>query len=153
MLVRCLKFLICFIYTVSDSVESIEKDYVLVNAPFASMEGFSYYLETSLQDKSTSRVSLYPSRKNDLDIAVAMQKMELADNSVGGPETAQSHGSDLLVTSNASSILREAQRLTILHPSTRLHLLHHYLEALAELSQEKVCYIVLLALTDVVLIR
>ncbi|KAF5451836.1 hypothetical protein F2P56_026901 [Juglans regia] len=122
---------------VSDSVESIEKDYVLVNAPFASVEGFSYYLETSLQEKSTSRVSLYPLRKNDLDIAVAMQKMELADSSVGGPETAQSHGSDLLVTSNASSILREAQRLTILHPSTRLHLLHHYLEALAELSQEK----------------
>ncbi|XP_041000278.1 serine/threonine-protein kinase ATG1a isoform X2 [Juglans microcarpa x Juglans regia] len=122
---------------VSDSVESIEKDYVLVNAPFASMEGFSYSLETSLQDKSTSRVSLYPSRKNDLDIAVAMQKMELADSSVGGPESAQSHGSDLLVTSNASSTLREAQRLTILHPSTKLHLLHHYLEALAELSQEK----------------
>ncbi|KAG6725740.1 hypothetical protein I3842_02G046000 [Carya illinoinensis] len=120
-------------HPVSDSLESIEKDYVLVNPHFASMEGFSYYLETSLQDKSTSRVSLFPSRKNDLDIAVAMQRMDLADSSVGGPETAQSH----LVTSNASSILREVQRLTILHPSTRLHLLHHYLEALAELSLEK----------------
>ena len=128
----------CFfglVYPVSASMESIEKDYVIVNAYFASMDAFSFYFETSVQDKSTTRVSICPSGKSDKDIAVEMQTMELADSSVGA---AQSHGSDLLVTSSASSIIREVQGLTILHPLTRLHLLYHYVQALAELSQEKV---------------
>ena len=116
-------------------MESIEKDYVIVNAYFASMDAFSFYLETSVQDKSTTRVSICPSGKSDKDIAVEIQTMELADSSVGA---AQSHGSDLLVTSSTSSIIREVQGLTILHPSTRLHLLYQYVQALAELSQEKV---------------
>ena len=115
-------------------MESIETDYVIVNADFASMDAFSY-LETSVQDKSTTRVSICPSGKSDKDIAVEMQTMEPADSSVGA---AQSHGSDLLVTSSTSSIIREVQGLTILHPLTRLHLLYQYVQALAELSQEKV---------------
>ncbi|KAM4094746.1 hypothetical protein ACB094_06G217400 [Castanea mollissima] len=121
---------------VSDSMEPIEKDYVIVNvnAHFASVEAFSYYLESSLQDKSTTRVSPCPSRKSNEDIADAMQTMELTGSSVGA---AQSHGPDLLVTSSASSILRGVQGLTILHPSTRLLLLCQYVQALAELSQEK----------------
>ncbi|KAF3964231.1 hypothetical protein ACB098_06G214500 [Castanea mollissima] len=121
---------------VSDSMEPIEKDYVIVNvnAHFASVEAFSYYLESSLQDKSTTRVSPCPSRKSNEDIADAMQTMELTGSSVGA---AQSHGPDLLVTSSASSILRGVQGLTILHPSTRLLLLRQYVQALAELSQEK----------------
>ncbi|GMY34875.1 serine/threonine-protein kinase ATG1a isoform X1 [Fagus crenata] len=118
----------------STSMESIEKDYVIVNAYFASMDAFSFYLETSVQDKSTTRVSICPSGKSDKDIAVEIQTMELADSSVGA---AQSHGSDLLVTSSASSIIREVQGLTILHPLTTLHLLYQYVQALAELSQEK----------------
>lgn len=122
---------------VTDSMESIEKSYVLVNAHFASTEAFSYYLGTSLQDKSTTRVSVCPSRKNDWDLAVAMPTMELADGSLGCPASAQSHGSNPLVASSSSSILREVQGLTILHPSTRLHLLHQYVQALGELSQEK----------------
>ncbi|GMY21304.1 serine/threonine-protein kinase ATG1a isoform X1 [Fagus crenata] len=118
----------------SASMESIEKDNVIVNAYFASMDAFSFYLETYVQDKSTTRVSICPSGKSDKDIAVEMQTMELADSSVGA---AQSHGSDLLVTSSASSIIREVQGLTILHPLTRLHLLYQSVQALAELSQEK----------------
>ncbi|XP_062154872.1 serine/threonine-protein kinase ATG1a isoform X3 [Alnus glutinosa] len=90
-----------------------------------------------LQDKSTTRVSVCPSRKNDWDLAVAMPTVELADSSLGCPASAQSDGSNLLVASSASSILREVQGLTILHPSTRLHLLHRYVQALEELSQEK----------------
>lgn len=116
-------------------MEPIEKDYVIVNAHFASVEDFSYYLESSLQDTSTTRVSPCPSRKSDKDIADAMQTMELTGSSVGA---AQSHGSDLLVTSSASSVLRGVQGLTILHPSTRLLLLRQYVQALTELSQEKV---------------
>lgn len=134
-------------------MESIEKGYVLVNAHCASMDAFSYYLGTSLQDKSTTRVSVCPSRKNDWDLAVAMPTVELADSSLGCPASAQSHGSNLLVASSASSILREVQGLTILHPSTRLHLLHQYVQALAELSQEKVSYLMLLALVDIVLMN
>lgn len=116
-------------------MEPIEKDYVIVNAHSTSVEDFSYYLESSLQDKSTTRDSLCPSRKSDKDIADAMQTMELTGSSVGA---AQSHGSDLLVTSSASSMLRGVQGLTILHPSTRLLLLRQYGQALTELSQEEV---------------
>nr|POE94873.1 serine/threonine-protein kinase atg1a [Quercus suber] len=119
---------------VSDSMEPIEKDYVIVNAHSTSVEDFSYYLESSLQDKSTTRDSLCPSRKSDKDIADAMQTMELTGSSVGA---AHSHGSDLLVTSSASSMLRGVQGLTILHPLTRLLLLRQYGQALTELSQEK----------------
>jgi hypothetical protein len=117
------------------------------------MEAFSYYLGTSLQDKSTTRVSVCPSRKNDWDLGVAMPTMDLADSSLGCPASAQSHGSNLLVAPSASSILREVQGLTILNHSTRLHLLRQYVQALGELSQEKVSYLMLLALVDIVLVN
>ncbi|GMY22146.1 serine/threonine-protein kinase ATG1a isoform X1 [Fagus crenata] len=51
----------------SASMQSFEKDYVIVNAYFASMDAFSFYLETSVQDKSTMRVSICPSGKSDKD--------------------------------------------------------------------------------------
>ncbi|XP_021822669.1 serine/threonine-protein kinase ATG1a isoform X2 [Prunus avium] len=121
---------------VSDSMESIEKDYVMVNPHFASMESFSYYLETSLQLKSTTRASISGSKQNDHDISVAKKTEEQATSSIG-VESSQTCGSAKSSTSCGSTLLLEVQGLSILHPSTRLHLLHQYAQVLADLSQEK----------------
>ncbi|KAI9181644.1 hypothetical protein LWI28_017068 [Acer negundo] len=117
---------------VDDLMESIEKEYVLVNSHFASMDAFSYYLDTSVQDASTSKVSSSPSKKGD-HLENSMQTKEL----VVGAGSSQSLVSAPLEPSWKSSILKELQGLTILHPSTRLQLLHQYVHALAELAQEK----------------
>ncbi|XP_034202883.1 serine/threonine-protein kinase ATG1a isoform X2 [Prunus dulcis] len=121
---------------VSDSMESIEKDYVMVNPHFASMESFSYYLETSLQLNSTTRASISGSKQNDRDISVAKKTEEQATSSIG-VESSQTCGSAKSPTSCESILLLEVQGLSILHPSTRLHLLHQYAQVLADLSQEK----------------
>uniref|UniRef100_A0A5B6Z0J5 Putative serine/threonine-protein kinase ATG1 n=1 Tax=Davidia involucrata TaxID=16924 RepID=A0A5B6Z0J5_DAVIN len=118
-------------------MESIEKDYVLVNAHFASTETFSCSLETSLLNNSASRVFSCPPKKYDQDVAAAMQARELAVTSFGSAKSLGSHESDPLAASNASTVLREVQGLSILHPSTRLQLLHRYISILSELVQVK----------------
>ncbi|XWS35971.1 hypothetical protein CRYUN_Cryun20dG0042000 [Craigia yunnanensis] len=122
---------------VADSIESIEKEYVLVNPHFASMETFSYFLETSLQDYSTSRLLKCQAKKSDQESAVSVETMETAGSSASSEKTPQFQGSHPQATSSESAILKEVQRLSILHPSTRLRLLHQYAQAIAELSQEK----------------
>ncbi|XP_030488353.2 serine/threonine-protein kinase ATG1a isoform X1 [Cannabis sativa] len=121
---------------VSDSMESIEKDYVLVNPHFASSESISYFLETSQLSNSKTGVSTYAQKQNEQGRPV-IQEEELAESSIGGLEGSLKHGSDLLPTSIPLSLLREVQELSILHPSTRLQLLHQYVEVLTELAQEK----------------
>ncbi|KAJ0110798.1 hypothetical protein Patl1_00703 [Pistacia atlantica] len=116
-----------------DLMESIEKEYVLVNSHIASVDAFSFYLDTSVQDNSTTRVSICP-KKND-HLADAMHTKESAAGCSGAAEISQFVP---LETSCGSSILKELQGLTILHPSTRLQLLHQYVHALTELAQEKV---------------
>ncbi|KAM1779695.1 hypothetical protein ACFX12_041048 [Malus domestica] len=114
---------------VSDSMESIEKDYVMVNS-------FSYYLESSLQHHSTMRASISASMQHHHDKTVLMKTEEQAASSVGA-ESSQTSGSATLPASCESTLLLEVQGLSILHPSTRVHLLHQYAQVLADLSQEK----------------
>nr|XP_048334704.1 serine/threonine-protein kinase ATG1a-like [Ziziphus jujuba var. spinosa] len=121
---------------VSDSMECIEKEYVLVNAHSTVIETFSYHLETSLQVSSTTRASRLAPKPNEQDVPV-MQTAELAASTVGVTGSSQNQGSVMLHTSGASTMLREVQGLSTLHPSTRLHLLHQYIQVLSELSQEK----------------
>lgn len=116
----------------ADSLEGIEKEYVLVNSHSTSMETFSYYLETSLQDYSTLKCQ---AKKSDQEPAVSLEK-ETAESSVASAKSPQFQGSDLQ-TSSESAMLREVQRLNILHPSTRLQLLHQYALAIAEIAQGK----------------
>ncbi|KAK9279633.1 hypothetical protein L1049_013312 [Liquidambar formosana] len=120
---------------VADSMESIEKEYVLVNAHFASMEIFSSSLVTSLQENDAARVSVC--LPDDQDIAAALQTKELTTSSVGGAEILLRRDSDPLPASYTSTILREVQGLSILHPSSRLQLLRQYVNTLSELVQEK----------------
>ncbi|XVE77352.1 hypothetical protein DITRI_Ditri13aG0055500 [Diplodiscus trichospermus] len=119
---------------VADSLESIEKEYVLVNPHFASTETFSYHLETSLHDYSTSRLLKCQPKKSDQESTVSVETKESAG---GSAKISQFQGSDPQATSSESAMLKEVQRLSILHPSTRLQLLHQYVEAIAELAQEK----------------
>ncbi|CAG7903122.1 serine/threonine-protein kinase ATG1a [Brassica rapa] len=93
-------------FGVLDSLELIEREYVLVNRP---TEGSSDCFDTSLQDSGTR--NLLP--KNDKGSLEAQRP-----------------------ASGSSYLLTEVQRLTIVHPPTKLQLLHQYAEALAEVARE-----------------
>ncbi|XVE73609.1 hypothetical protein DITRI_Ditri11bG0132600 [Diplodiscus trichospermus] len=101
---------------VADSMESIEKEYVLVNPHFASMETSSYYLEASLQDNSTSRLLKCQEKKSDQESAVSVETKETASYA----KIPQFQGLDPQAASSESAMLMEVQRLRILHSSTRL---------------------------------
>ncbi|XP_022757643.1 serine/threonine-protein kinase ATG1a-like [Durio zibethinus] len=122
---------------VAESMESIEKEYVLVNPQFASMETFSYSLETSLQDYSSSRHLKCQEKKSDQESTLSAETKETAGTSASSAKIPQFQGSDPQATSSESAMLREVQRLSVPHPSTRLQLLHQYAQAIAELAQEK----------------
>ena len=95
---------------VLDSLELIEREYVLVNRP---TEGSSDCFDTSLQDSGSRNLLL----KNDKGSLEAQRP-----------------------ASGSSYLLTEVQRLTIVHPPTKLHLLHQYAEALAEVAHEMVTF-------------
>ncbi|OMO82370.1 hypothetical protein COLO4_23061 [Corchorus olitorius] len=120
----------------ADSMESIEKEYVLVNPHFTSMDTFSYYLATSLQESTTEPLKC-PPKKSDQESAVATETKETAWSCASSVKIPEVQGSDAQTTSSESAMLREVQRLSILHPSTRLQLLHQYAQAIEELAQEK----------------
>ncbi|XP_061967638.1 serine/threonine-protein kinase ATG1a-like [Populus nigra] len=122
---------------VADLMESLEKDYVIVNRHFSSMENFSYYLETSLQDSSTSKSSVQLPQKNNQDMVVAIQTEAFTGSSVSSANDPQVHGSEPLTASCVPNILREVQGLPIPHPSIKLHFLNQYAQAIVELAQEK----------------
>lgn len=116
---------------VVDSLELIEKDYVLVDPHFASVENLSYYLETSLQASHPTRISNYPSKKNDIGTK------EVGACSLNVAETLQVHSSGSLITSSESTMFMEVQGLNFLQPSSRLYFLYQCVQALEELAQEK----------------
>ncbi|KAL0866112.1 hypothetical protein Bca101_045230 [Brassica carinata] len=103
-------------FGVLDSLELIEREYVLVNRP---SEGSSDCFDISLQDSGT-RNFLPKNEKGSLEKA---QRPLLSDGS--GPRPA-----------SGSYLLTEVQRLTIVHPPTKLQLLHQYAEELAEVARE-----------------
>ncbi|CAN8253953.1 unnamed protein product [Cochlearia groenlandica] len=103
-----------------DSLELIEREYVLVSRPSASMEGSSECFGTSLQD-SGIRNTLPKKDKGSSSSHEAQRP--LSDES--GPRP-----------SSGSYLLTEVQRLTTVHPPTKLQLLHQYAEALTEVARE-----------------
>ncbi|GFY93546.1 protein kinase superfamily protein [Actinidia rufa] len=118
---------------VTDLMESFEKDFVLVNAHFASTETSSCSSGICLLNNSTSRILSYPSEKNDQDVAAEMPVKECTTHCLSGPKSQGSYVS----ASSVSTALREVQGLSILHPSTRLQLLHQYICILSELARGK----------------
>ncbi|XP_010523842.1 PREDICTED: serine/threonine-protein kinase ATG1a [Tarenaya hassleriana] len=95
---------------VVDSLELIEREYVLVNRPSVSMEASSECLDTSQQE-----TGLLPSSS-------------LAENPSSNMSGPQPTTRTYLVT--------EVQRSTMVHPPTRLKLLHQYAQTLTELARE-----------------
>uniref|UniRef100_A0A1J3HRS1 Serine/threonine-protein kinase ATG1 n=1 Tax=Noccaea caerulescens TaxID=107243 RepID=A0A1J3HRS1_NOCCA len=101
-------------FGVFDSLELIEREYVLVNRPSSSLEGSSDCFDTSLQYSSF----VPKNNKGSLEA-----QRPLSDGS--GPRPA-----------SGSYLLTEVQRSTIVHPPTKLQLLHQYAEALSEVARE-----------------
>ncbi|GAB4861490.1 hypothetical protein Ancab_036692 [Ancistrocladus abbreviatus] len=121
---------------VAESVESIERSYVLVNSHFASMETLISSVETSLQDSSTARTCVLPSQM-DGNVSVAAQAKELPAASTGGMYDSSSTRLESSTVSAQPDIFGEVQGLSVLHPSRRLQLLHQYLCALSDIAKEK----------------
>nr|XP_010934020.1 serine/threonine-protein kinase ATG1a isoform X1 [Elaeis guineensis] len=122
---------------VADSFDSIEQEYVLVPANFASMETLFSSLETSVRDNSTTRPPSYRQKMTSKGAAGLMQTRELVVSSICGVESVGSHVSALQSTSQTSIALEDVQETSSLHPSTRLQLLSQYVNALTELAQGK----------------
>ncbi|KAH1085436.1 hypothetical protein AAZX31_07G047000 [Glycine max] len=122
---------------VSHLMESIEKDYVFVNSHFASLEAFSDYFEASVQDSSSHRISLFPSKRTNMEVRDAKQTKDLPSSSTEGLENLKSNKLEACAASCEFAALRKEHQISPLHPSNRLQLLHQYVQIIAELSQEK----------------
>ncbi|KAK9758128.1 hypothetical protein RND81_01G209100 [Saponaria officinalis] len=94
---------------VADSLDAIEREYILVHSNFASMEILTSSLGTSLKESSNTRPCVSASKNNDQHVPITREPC----------------------------VSRAAEELSVLHPSTRLQLLHQYLDALSDLAQEK----------------
>ncbi|GAB2271888.1 hypothetical protein Dimus_006717 [Dionaea muscipula] len=123
---------------VSDSMESIEREYVLVNPHVGSVETLTS-AETSLVESSTVRACAYPPKRSDQHMLVSAHAKEIVTPSVGGMESTSSCGLDSLTVSGSPNMLREEQRLSGsgLHPSMRLQLLQQYLNVTSNVALEK----------------
>ncbi|KAK7381941.1 hypothetical protein VNO80_00517 [Phaseolus coccineus] len=118
-------------------MQSVEKDYVLVNSHFASLEAFSDYFDASVQDDSLYNISLTHSKITDLDIGVAKKTEDLTSSSSRGLENLKSNKLETCVASFEFTALRKEHEISSLHPSNRLELLHQYVKILKELSHQK----------------
>ncbi|MED6158647.1 hypothetical protein PIB30_034589 [Stylosanthes scabra] len=122
---------------VSRLMESIEKDYVLVNHHFASLEAFSDYFEASVQDNSICKVSICTSKRPNVETGVPMQTNDPSHfhaDQLEDPKCSEPVASE---ASYAFDVLSKMQGTSSLSPSNRLEFLHLYVQILAELSCEK----------------
>lgn len=123
---------------VADSLECIEREYVLVLSNFASMEILTSSLGTSTKESSNSKACpLAPNNREEQPMPIAEDSKGLAAKFVASSASASCSGMDVSTASGEPHIPREAQGLTTLHPSTRLYLLHQYISTLSDLAQEK----------------
>lgn len=121
-------------------MESIEQDYVLVHAHFASMETLSSSLESSLRENSTAKLLSYTQKSIGTSTSGIKQSGELDTNAVCGVESVGSQMSTSSSMSQASSASVDVAGPSSLNPSSRLKILCHYVYILTELAQEKVFF-------------
>ncbi|XP_027337710.1 serine/threonine-protein kinase ATG1a isoform X2 [Abrus precatorius] len=122
---------------ISRLMKSIERDYVIVDSHFASLEAFSDYFEASVQDNTSSMTSIFPLKRTNLEIDVALQPKDQSSSSTGRLENLEGNEHGASVASSEFASLRREQGSSSLHLSNRLELLHQYVQTLAELSQKK----------------
>ena len=118
-------------------MESIEKDYVIVNPHFASLEAFSDYFEAYVQDNSTCKDSICSSKGTNMEIGVPKQTNNPSPCFADELENSNSNELEALVASRAFDVLGKVHGTSSLRPSNRLELLHLYVQILAEISYEK----------------
>jgi len=136
-----LELIVLFFLIVSDSLESIERDYVLVHEHFASIETLFSSLEASLRENSTAKRLSYTQKTIDIATASLMQSGELVISTVCGVESVGSQMSTSTSVSRASIASEDVAGPSSLNPSSRLKFLYHYVCTLTELAQEKVFFI------------
>ncbi|GAB2268832.1 hypothetical protein Dimus_003776 [Dionaea muscipula] len=122
-------------------MDSIEREYVLVNSHFASMETLTEEV-TSLQESSSGRAGGFPPKRSHRHMPVTSYAKEMSTGSIGGMENTSSSGLDSLMAPASPNILRDVQRLSVLRPLTRLQLLHQYIHVISNVSLEKVSFYV-----------
>ncbi|OIV95176.1 hypothetical protein TanjilG_21566 [Lupinus angustifolius] len=122
---------------VSDLMESIERSYVLVDSQSESSEAFSVFSEASMQDNSTSRVSIYSSKRTNVEIGFAKQINDPSSCYADGLENSKRNEAAELASSSAFVALSKVHQISSPCPSNRIKLLHLYVQILAELSHEK----------------
>ncbi|CAI0469843.1 unnamed protein product [Linum tenue] len=120
---------------VAGCMQSIEKDYVLVNCHFTSKENITCYFETSLQESSNNGVSVCGPTEVKVENTASVMLAEEVDPAHSLEQGVE--GSEPLATTCNFSTCRELQGLSILHPSTRLLVLRQYLQAVSEVVSEK----------------
>ncbi|CAA6656108.1 unnamed protein product [Spirodela intermedia] len=117
-----------------DSLESIEREYVIINTNFSSMDTISTLLEASLLDNSTTRCSIYKFNKIGMGTCAQLQNRGLALGSLCVLESALGH---FYNPDNSPSSELNAKRLLLSSSSRRLQLLCKYAHGLSEVSREK----------------
>ncbi|KAE9593598.1 putative protein kinase Group-Pl-3 family [Lupinus albus] len=122
---------------VSDLMESIERGYVLVDSHSESLEALSDFFDASLQDNSTSRVSIYSSKGTNMEIGFKKQINDPSSCYADGLENSKGNEAEELVSSSAFVALSKVHWISSPFPSNRIKLLHLYVQILAELSHEK----------------
>ncbi|GAB2283431.1 hypothetical protein Dimus_017946 [Dionaea muscipula] len=103
-------------------MDSIEREYVLVNSHFASMETLTEEV-TSLQESSFGRACGFPPMRSHQHMPVTSYAKEMSTGSVGGMENISRSGLESLMAPASLNILRDVQRLSVLRPSTMLQYL------------------------------
>ncbi|KAJ0974464.1 hypothetical protein J5N97_016429 [Dioscorea zingiberensis] len=123
-----------FTSKVTDSLEAIEQEYVLVHPHFASTENLLSSIETSWQETSGAKL---PSWKISKGTSAQAQKEEEAITSVCLSERRRDHMSAHSSAPRESSVAEDPQGASSLHPSTRLQFLYQYIRAITDVAQEK----------------
>lgn len=122
---------------VVDSLESIEEEYVVINAHAASTETLSFSLGASGLDHSQSKVVVSPSKKIQKSISAPMQIVGVDGGSVCGVECLESQSSIPLGSSEASVSSRDVLDRPSDHIPTRLDVLRRCAYLITELAKEK----------------
>ncbi|XP_072963228.1 serine/threonine-protein kinase ATG1a [Typha angustifolia] len=114
---------------VSDLLDSIEREYVIVDHDFTLMELLSSSLEISMQNSSSSRVA------NDGPPTTNGPSLIQAGDSTHDLDSMENRTFAPLPLSESSAV--EDMQAMPIHPFSRLRLLNQYIHVLTELAEEK----------------
>ena len=130
-----------FFLLVSDSLESIEREYVLVHEYFASVGTLFSSPEASHRENSRAELLTYTQQSSGIATASLMQSGELVISAVCGAESVGSQMSTSTSVLRASIASEDVAGPSSVNLSSRLKSMYQYVYVLTELAQEKVFFI------------